>query len=695
LSSRLYKAFISYSHADESWAAELHRLLETYKVPARLRGSKGLHGPIPEKLFPIFRDRDELSTGADLSEKVQEALRASDSMVLICSPAAAQSRWVNEEIRLFRSLGRGDRIYCVIVDGDPQAEDTQSACFPPAILETESGLRQEPLAADARKWADGKLLARLKLVSAILGIRLDELRQREQQRKRKFQILVSIASIAVVALVALTVVSKLTERNRQQYAEALVSQLVEVSADLDEVADLPTLRGIGERLARYLETLDQDDLSNESQLQVGLVLRQLGEVSRAQGRPDEAMTAFTRSREVLAKLAEDNSENIEAVFEFGQAEFWVGYIYADQGDSKNASKSFSRYLALSRQLFETEPENAEWAMEMAYALSNLGMIETRKVPVDRIKSLEFMQSSLEYNQLAVSLSPADDYYKSELAGSYANLADAWLEVCNLDGAYKARLNNVENATDFFQKSPGNNRLKMRYAFSLAGLATVQRWSGQQNEALDSLMRAVELLDELAREDQSNLTYRWNLHRKRARIAHIYKVEERLNDSWQLSLQVEQELRKLLKEDQSVSVVNLTSFGVFLTQISELAHAREEYLPATRLLNEGIAVLKDIVLDHQDNYEARFQLQQAIFRYWSLNRETLPEDEFLAELADYRTLESTFSCKDAGLAVNLSITQGDKKSAERYTTYLLGKGYYEPEFIQLCEKYDLCKDLVKQ
>ena len=43
------------------------------------------------------------------------------------------------------------------------------------------------LAADARKWADGKSLARLKLVAGILGIRLDDLRQRarlrDEQRK--------------------------------------------------------------------------------------------------------------------------------------------------------------------------------------------------------------------------------------------------------------------------------------------------------------------------------------------------------------------------------------------------------------------------------------------------------------------------------------------------------------------------------
>ena len=58
----------------------------------------------------------------------------------------------------------------------------------------------EPLAADARKWADGKLLAKLKIVSGILGIRLDDLRQRNMQRRRRNWILATTSAVAVLLL---------------------------------------------------------------------------------------------------------------------------------------------------------------------------------------------------------------------------------------------------------------------------------------------------------------------------------------------------------------------------------------------------------------------------------------------------------------------------------------------------------------
>src|SRR5665647_743275 len=107
-----YWAFISYSHQDKSWGRWLHRALETYRVPQRLVGMPVAAGTIPARLTPVFRDRDELPTATDLDRTVAEALRQSWSLIVICSPASAQSRWVNEEVRAFQQLGRAERIHC-------------------------------------------------------------------------------------------------------------------------------------------------------------------------------------------------------------------------------------------------------------------------------------------------------------------------------------------------------------------------------------------------------------------------------------------------------------------------------------------------------------------------------------------------------------------------------------------------------
>jgi hypothetical protein len=150
-----YRAFISYSHVDRRWARWLHRALESYRPPRSLQ--RPLEASSSRPLAPIFCDRDELPSSANLSEAVNEALQSSERLIVICSPSAAASRWVNEEIRVFRRLGRTERILCLIVGGEPRAGGDVE-CFPEALTDSaeDVGPTREPVAADARPGGDGR-----------------------------------------------------------------------------------------------------------------------------------------------------------------------------------------------------------------------------------------------------------------------------------------------------------------------------------------------------------------------------------------------------------------------------------------------------------------------------------------------------------------------------------------------------------
>ncbi|HYP02745.1 MAG TPA: toll/interleukin-1 receptor domain-containing protein, partial [Pyrinomonadaceae bacterium] len=151
-----YWAFISYSHSDEQWAQWLHKELETYRVPRRLVGRRNAFGEVPRRVFPVFRDREELPGAFDLGSNLTDALRLSRNLIVICSPRSATSHWVNEEIKLYKSMGREDRVLCLIVDGEPNASDRPelglAECFPPALRfrvgrdGTLSDARTEPIA---------------------------------------------------------------------------------------------------------------------------------------------------------------------------------------------------------------------------------------------------------------------------------------------------------------------------------------------------------------------------------------------------------------------------------------------------------------------------------------------------------------------------------------------------------------------
>jgi len=202
-------AFISYSHADEEWAKWLHKSIETYRVPRKIVGRKTPNGEVGKRLFPVFRDRDELPGASDLSGKIEEALKTSRSLIVICSPKSAVSKWVNEEVKAYKALGRADHVLCLMIDGEPNAAPDSGLleCFPPAVRFQVDAAGEvtdnpaEPIAADVRPGKDGKTNALLKLLSGVMGVGYDELRQRERQRQRQRQLKRVATTFAVFLLI--------------------------------------------------------------------------------------------------------------------------------------------------------------------------------------------------------------------------------------------------------------------------------------------------------------------------------------------------------------------------------------------------------------------------------------------------------------------------------------------------------------
>lgn len=199
-----YRAFLSYSHRDTAWAKWLHRSLEAYRIDKDLVGRETAYGPVPKMLRPIFRDREDFSAGHSVTEQTVAALDASQFLIVICSPNAAKSAYVNEEIRRFKALGRAARVIPLIINGEPG--DPQRECFPPALrfkLGADGALTdepEEPVAADARPQGDGREVAKQKIVAGLLGLGLDEIMRRAERARRRRNFFRGGAGGAAVAL---------------------------------------------------------------------------------------------------------------------------------------------------------------------------------------------------------------------------------------------------------------------------------------------------------------------------------------------------------------------------------------------------------------------------------------------------------------------------------------------------------------
>jgi hypothetical protein len=183
-----YAAFISYSSKDAAFARRLHRSLEGYGIPASLGNFDLTGGGKKNRIYPIFRDREELSAG-HLGGQIEENLKTAAALIVVCSPSAAVSPWVQKEIEFFVGLGQRNRIFAIISDTAPLVDevgaDCTQACFPPALRGVVlQGDTFEPLAADARKGKDGFRLAWLKIVAGLIGVTPGQIVDRDRKRRQ-------------------------------------------------------------------------------------------------------------------------------------------------------------------------------------------------------------------------------------------------------------------------------------------------------------------------------------------------------------------------------------------------------------------------------------------------------------------------------------------------------------------------------
>lgn len=336
-----YEAFLSYSHTDSRWANWLHRGIETYRVPKRL-----VAAGTAARLSPVFRDREELPSASNLSQKIEEALAGSRCLIVVCSPRAAASRWVNEEIQRFKTLGRSDRIFAIIVDGEPNAakrgRDASQECFPEALRIGADGLPREHVAADARAHADGRRNAQLKIIAGMLGVGLDDLKRRDLQRRQRRLVAITIASVSgLIVATTLAAFAFLARRDAEREAQTS-RRTTDFMVQLFDVVDPGEARG---RSVTAYEILEKGvgqihQLNDAPEVQatlletMGRVFTGLGLYGKAEGLLTEALTTRDRTDANAA-------DSLRAEVALADAQYLAGSYTAAENHYRQALASIS------------------------------------------------------------------------------------------------------------------------------------------------------------------------------------------------------------------------------------------------------------------------------------------------------------------------------------------------------------------
>ncbi|MEV6490355.1 TIR domain-containing protein [Actinoplanes sp. NPDC051633] len=193
----------------------------------------------------MFRDQTGLSVTPHLWTSIQKALDNSEYFVLMASPEAARSPWVNREIEHWVATKPADRILPVVTDGewqwDPVNKDfhESSTSVPPALCGV---FAEEPLYLDLR-WARHEQHLSLRhsrfrdaiaqLAAPMHGVSKDDLEGEDVRQHRRAG---RLRLAAVAALVVLTVLASTTGMAAVRNAAQANAAAVEARAQEQEAS---------------------------------------------------------------------------------------------------------------------------------------------------------------------------------------------------------------------------------------------------------------------------------------------------------------------------------------------------------------------------------------------------------------------------------------------------------------------------
>ncbi len=600
-----YRAFLSYSHADTGVAMRVHRRLESFHIDKEVVGRVTATGPIPKALRPIFRDRNDFDAGSSLGAETGAALDDAAALILLASPRGARSKYVNEEVRLFKSRHPDRPVIPLIVDGEPG--DAERECFPPALrfAVTPDGAitdtATDVLAADLREKGDGFELALAKVVARLIGLAPDDVyRRAERERRRQGRLRMAVA--AVIALLAIVGGGLFWQSAQQKQT------LNEIAALVDKYSLVApaqaTAPGAKQSLTQAITAIAQGAATDPRYAQALALLNT--------GKPNEAeplLKAVAEDKEKRAdKDAKDaaaayrNLASIAAVSDPGRARdyyaraarldpadvngmFQNGWFQEQAGQLDSAQAAYARVIAAAKpgvddhvliwakigmgdiaqqrsgdlgaalatyhdaqtiadRLAKSDPGNAGMQRNLSVLYSKIGNVQVAQGSLPA--ALASYQASLTIDERLAKSDPGDAGLLNSVSVSYNKVGDVQKAQGNLPEAmtsYQASLAIIERLA---KSDPGNVNWQRDLTVSYERIGDVQIAQGNLPAALTSYQASLAIRERLAKSDPGNAHWQSDLSISYSKIGKVQLAQGNLPAalaSYQASLTIDEHLAK--------------------------------------------------------------------------------------------------------------------------------------------------------
>jgi tetratricopeptide (TPR) repeat protein len=404
-----YDAFISYSHGkDKPIAAALQAVVQKLGKPWYRR-----------RALRVFRDDTSLSATPHLWPSIEEALAQSRYFVLLASPEAAASKWVNKEVTYWLDHNSPATLLIGLTEGELAWDEERGGFVSPMTLPLPPALAgrlpSEPKWVDLRGYReaasprDSKFLELgADFAAAIRGMPKEDLLSQELRQQRRALTLAysGVATLAVLIVIA-----------GWQWRVALQNEKLAVSNERAATEQKQIAQQQRDRAEKTLATATRtandmvfslaQDFRDETGMPVHLMRRIL---DRARGLQDQ----LTQSGETSPDL-----KRTEAVA-FGQ----LMLTYLAQGDVKAALEAAERAVGIAEGLARHDPQNKGWQDDLSITYSRLG--DALMAAGRRTDALAVYRRALGISEKIAAAAPDDADAHRRMSTDYAKLGNAFV-----------------------------------------------------------------------------------------------------------------------------------------------------------------------------------------------------------------------------------------------------------------------------
>jgi tetratricopeptide (TPR) repeat protein len=527
----VYDAFISYSHAsDRTLAANLQAAIQRLGKPWYRR-----------RALRLFRDDTSLSVSPHLWSSIEYALQRARFLVLMASPDAAASPWVDREVAWWLDHRSQDTLLIALCDGelawDPAAGDFAPSAAMPVPPALRGRLGDEPFWVDLRAYRKGvsrrdSRFAHLaaNFAATIRGVAKEDLLSEEVRQQRRVVRLAGSAVVLLAVLLGLAAwqwqVARWQRDRAEQTLAAATGTANSLIFDLEvkfRDAGVPTslIDDILSRVSTLQEQLTQNaENSPELRVSQALELLQRTESLLALGDTKNALVAARQERSIMAELVAASPERALYRFLLSAGEEKVGDALMAQGDVAGTLAAQREALSLRTALATAEPGNAEWQTALSISQERIG--DALAAQGDPGAGLASYRDALSIRSRLVRGDPGNSGWQRNLSVIDEKIGDVLAVQGDLAGALASYRDSLAIAQEIAEKEPGNTLWQHDLVAGNDKIGTTLEQQGDLPGALAAYRAGLATMERLTQKDPGNLTWRRDLAKFKEDIGDVLR-----------------------------------------------------------------------------------------------------------------------------------------------------------------------------